>query len=295
MSNQKTNFDPAKWQERFFDIQKQVLGESREIMNRFFEKEIRVLGVSGSARDEFDMAQESSTSEWLLEKSLDECKKMGAEIKFLPLRKYNIRPCKACYSTTNAQCHFKCSCYPEGEKGDDMTNKIYDMCTWADAIIFATPVNNFKISSLMALFIDRLISMDGSLYPADPKDPKNKGLNKLHSQFIAEYTTETPGSGFLRRFAGKIGGIIVSGHEAGASLTISSLFMTLNHYGFLFPPFSNMYAVAGVCDQTASDKDKLQTPCYEEEARNVARNVMTVVKVLKRKEDFWWHYKGDIN
>lgn len=295
MAKQQSKLDAAKWQSRFLDIQKQILQESKKMRDRFFEKEIRVLGISGSARDEFDMAQEPSTTEWLLQKSLDECQKLGAETKLLPLRKYNIKNCKACYSTTNAQCHFKCTCYPEGDQGDDMTNKIYDMCTWADVMIFATPVNNFKMSSLMALFIDRLISMDGSLYPADPQDPKNKELNKLHSNFIASHATEEPGSGFLRRFAGKVGGIIVAGHEAGASLTISSLFMTLNHYGFLFPPFSNMYAIAGFCDQTAVDKSKLQIPCYEEDARKIAQNVMTAAKVLKRKGDYWWPYQGDIN
>ena len=295
MANSQSKIDAAKWQQRFLDIQKQVLQESKKMQDNFFNKKIRVLGVSGSARDEFDMAQDPSTTEWLLEKTLDECQKMGAETKILPLRKYDIKYCKACYSTTNAQCHFKCSCYSEGEKGDDMTNKIYDLCSWADVIIFATPVNNFKISSLMSLFVDRLISMDGSLYPADPQDPKNKELNKLHSQFIATHATDIPGSGFLRRFAGKVGGIIVAGHEEGASMAISSLFMTLNHYGFLFPPFSTMYAIAGVCDETSSDKEKLQIPCHEEDARNVAKNLVTATQVLKRKGDYWWHYKGDLN
>lgn len=41
-----------------------------------------------------------------------------------------------------------------------MSNILYDKILEADAIIFATPVNNFKISTLMAAFIDRCISLD---------------------------------------------------------------------------------------------------------------------------------------
>jgi len=285
----------VNWKKRFAEIRQKAITEGKDIQKHFFEPGIRVLGVSGSARDQFDMAQEDSTSEWLLSKCLDEAKKSGAETKLLSLRKYDIRPCKACYSTTNAQCHFKCTCYPQGEKGDDMTNKIYDMCMWADVIVFATPVNNFKMSSFMALFIDRLISMDGSLSPADPSDPKNKELNKLHTEYIEKHSSDEYGSGFLRRFLGKIGGIIVSGHEAGAGITISSLFLTLNYYGFLFPPFSSVYAVGDICEGTRTDIKKLRSPCYEEDARSLARNLITAAKIAKRKNDYWWDVKSSIN
>jgi multimeric flavodoxin WrbA len=279
----------------FIKRQTEAMADAKMIKKRFFEKEIRVLGISGSNRSRNDFAQEDSTTEWLLGKSLDEAKKLGAETKILKLRDYDIRPCKACYSTTNTQCHYKCTCYPEGKTGDDMTNMLYDMCAWADAIIFSTPVNNFKMSSLMALFIDRLISMDGSLKPALEKDMKNAEINKLHTKYIEETATDEFGSGFLRRLTGKIGGIIVSGHEAGASLTISSLFLTLNYYGLLFPPHSTMYAMGTVCDSTDKDKNRLQSPCYEDEAGLLAKNIMTAAKIAKRKDDYWWAYDGRAN
>jgi multimeric flavodoxin WrbA len=245
---------------------------------------IRVLGVSGSARDAYDMAREESNSEELLKRCLKHCEKMGAETELLALRKHSIGHCKACYSTTNTQCHFYCSCYPKATPaGDDMTNIIYDKLLKADAIIFATPVNNFKISTLMAAFIDRCISMDGSLGPADPKDPKNAELNKKHMKFI-ELTADpgVPGSGMLRRFPGKIAGVIVCGHEAGAGMTISNLFMTLNHYGMLFPPFSNMYAMNSVCNSTYSDKKNILGNWYDEEVKVVANNVMAAVKATRK-------------
>ena len=131
---------------RFRAIQKQTIAEAKKSLKK--NKTLRAIGISGSARDEFDMAAESSNSEFLLAESLKELKKYGVATELIPLRKYNIRHCKACYSTTNTQCHFYCSCYPRGTAtADDMSNILYDKILAADIIIFATPVNNFKMSS----------------------------------------------------------------------------------------------------------------------------------------------------
>jgi hypothetical protein len=75
----------------------------------------------------------------------------------------------------------------------------------------------------MKTFIDRCISFDGSLQPANPKVPKDKELNKKHMKFIELATNNNiPGSGMHRRFLGKVAGIIVTGHEAGAAQAISN-------------------------------------------------------------------------
>ncbi len=267
--------------DRFKHIREETIKEAQKLSRK--QGKIKVLGISGSARDETDSAQEASNSEELLKKCLEHCKKLGAETELIPLRKYQIEYCKACYSTTNTQCHFYCSCYPKGTPaGDDMTNVLYDKVLWADAIIFATPVNNFKISSLMALFIDRCISLDGSLQPANPSDPKNKELNKKQMKFI-EMTADqkVPGSGMLRRFPGKVAGIIVTGHEEGASMVISNLFMTLNHFGMIFPPFSNMYAMSSVCLSTHEDKAAVTGKCYDTTVKAVAENVLKTAQLLK--------------
>lgn len=276
--------------------QAEALKEAGDIKKHFFEKKIRVLGVSGSMRAKNDCPAEDSTTEWLLDKCLDEAKKLSADVKKLVLREYDIRPCKGCYSTTNTQCHYKCTCYPEGKEfGDDMTNKLYDIVSWADVIVFATPVHNFRVSSLMSLFLDRLISMDGSLSPAEIYHVKHKETNVKHTKFIEMTGNDKFGAGFLRRFTGKIAGVIVSGHEVGASLTISSLFMQLNHFGMLFPPFSSMYAINSICDGLYADKAKLRSSCYEEQARKLAHNLITAAKIAKRNSDYWWVYDGKSN
>lgn len=260
-------------------------------------KTIKALGISGSARDENDMAMEDSNSEFLLKECLQELKKLGAQTELIPLRKYDIKPCKACYSTTNTQCHFYCSCYPKGTPtADDMSNILYDKILEADILIFATPVNNFKISSYLALFIDRCISLDGSLPPADPQGAKDKELNKKHTKFIELMADDKiPGSGFLRRFIGKVGGIIVTGHEEGASQVISSLFMTLNHFGMLFPPWSNMYAMSSVAFPTYADKNFVTGSIFIDDVKILAHNTFLATKSLKNINKFDWKYDPSTN
>jgi multimeric flavodoxin WrbA len=292
---QKLGID-SKTLEMFKQVQEDALNEAKEMGLRN-NKKIKVLGISGSARDSKDMAQEDSNSEALLKKCLESCKKMGADVELIPLRTYDIKHCKACYSTANTHCHFYCTCYPKGKPtGDDMTNILYDKIIGADAIIFATPVNNFKISTLMATFIDRCISLDGSLGPANPKNPKDKALNVKQMKFI-EMTADNnvPGSGLLRRFLGKVAGIIVTGHEAGASMTISNLFLTLNNFGMLFPPFSHVYAMSSICNPTYKDKEIVTSDCYVEELEMLAKNVMTAVKTARSAKPTDWVYDYKTN
>src|SRR3989338_9063950 len=273
---------------RFKQIRRETMSEAKKL-NKKNNKKIKVLGVSGSARDIFDTAQEDSNSVELLKKCLNYCAKLGAATEFIQLKKFNIKYCKACYSTVNTQCHFYCSCYPKGTpEGDDMTNILYDKIIGADAIIFATPVNNFKISTLMAAFIDRCISLD-SLYPANPKVPKDKELNVKHMKFI-ELTADNnlPGSGMLKRFSGKIAGVITAGHEEGAAMVISNLFMALNSFGMLFPPFSSMYAMSSVCNSTYKDKPIVLSECFTGELKALAENVILAAKLAKKCKTTDW-------
>jgi len=273
---------------RFKEIRKNTITESKRLNKK--GRKIKAIGISSSSRDINDTAAEDSNSEFLLKVALDQLKKLGVEVELIPLRKYNIQYCKACYSTTNTQCHFYCSCYPKGTSaGDDMTNILYDKILAADIILFATPVNNFKISTKMATFIDRCISLDGSLEPVDPKNPKNKALNIKHTKFVeAMADQKIPGSGFLRRFMGKVAGIIVTGHEEGATMAISTLFMTLNHFGMLFPAWSNMYAMSSILYPTCADRESVRSKSYQEEARLIANNTFKLAKDLRKRKVTDW-------
>jgi len=282
--------------ERFKQIRTETIKEAKKI-SKHKNKKITILGISSSARSKEDMAQEESNSERLLIHSLDHAKKLGAHTELIKLRDYKIEHCKACYSTTNMQCHMYCSCYPKGTPaGDDMSNILYDKILEADIILFATPVNNFKISSLLSMFIDRCISLDGSLKPANPDFTKDKALNTKHSKFVSMCADQKiPGSGFLRRFSGKIAGIIVTGHEEGASMAISSLFMTLNHFGMIFPPWSNVYAMSSNKNMTHEDKPIVLSEMYIKEVEELAENSMIMAKLTRKfgKQDWRYDYSSN--
>jgi len=172
-----------------------------------------------------------------------------------------------------------------------MTNILYDKVLEADVIVFATPVNNFKISTLMSAFIDRCISLDGSLKPANPSNTKDKQLNIKHMKFIElTHDNNIPGSGMLRRFLGKVAGVIATGHEEGATMAISNLFMALNHFGMIFPPFSNMYAMSDVCRSNYEDKKIVLSDCYKEEAEMLAKNVMLAANSIRSCKCTDWVY-----
>ena len=282
--------------ELFKTVSEKAIKEYKNL-NQLKKGKIKILGISGSARDELDMAQEKSNSEELLETALAELKKLGAEVELIKLRDYKIGYCKACYSTCNTQCHFYCTCYAKNTPlADDMTNKLYDKILGADGIIFATPVNNFSVSTLMKTFLDRCISLDGSLSPANPKMPKDKNLKREHMKYIKETANkDKPETGMLRRFSGKVAGIITTGHEEGTSMAISSLFMTLNHFGMLFPPFSNMYAMSSYKNSTFEDKTITLSESYKEEAKMIAKNVLLGIKATRNMKPFDWKYDCRLN
>jgi len=286
----------SKKERQFLAVQKKALQEAK-LLTKLKTGKVKVLGISGSARDPSGMAKEESNSERLLKICLEQCKKLGAEAELLSLREYDIKPCQACYSTINTHCHYPCSCYPKGTPaGDDMSNILYDKVLAADVLLFATPINNFKISSYLSLFLDRCISLDGSLAPAEIKNTKDKELNRQQMRFIAAHADpEKSGSGMLRRFAGKVGGIIVTGHESGASLAISSLFLTLNHFGVLFPPFSTVAALASYCQTTDQDKKIVLSACYTDEVKLLAENVILAAQLARKTPATDWRYDNRTN
>jgi len=78
-------------------------------------------------------------------------------------------------------------------------------------------------------------------------------------------------------------------------MAISNMFMTLNHYGMLFPPFSNMYAMSSICDSTYKDKKLVLIDCYFEEAKLLAENVLNVVNSAKKIKPTDWKYDNKAN
>jgi multimeric flavodoxin WrbA len=87
----------------------------------------------------------------------------------------NIHPCKACFSTAAALCHWPCSCYPNHAMGQtqDWMNEIYPMWVAAHGVMIITPVNWFQVSSPLKLMMDRLVCADGG----NPDPTRTEGKN----------------------------------------------------------------------------------------------------------------------
>jgi multimeric flavodoxin WrbA len=129
-----------------------------------------VLLINGSSRSEHTCPGEMSKSFRLVELAREVFEADAhTSVEVLDLSRLaaeygrRIHPCKACFSTAAALCHWPCSCYPNyslGQTGDWM-NEIYPMWVAAHAIMIVTPVNWYQVSSPLKLMMDRLVCADG--------------------------------------------------------------------------------------------------------------------------------------
>src|SRR5262249_23189567 len=93
----------------------------------------------------------------------------GAAVEILDLSRLaseygrTIHPCKACFSTAAALCHWPCSCYPNYSLGQtqDWMNDSYLMWVEAHGVMIVTPANWYQVSSPLKLMMDRLVCADG--------------------------------------------------------------------------------------------------------------------------------------
>src|SRR3546814_19130132 len=90
----------------------------------------------------------------------------------------HIHPCKACFSTAPALCHWPCSFYPNYALGQtqDMMNDIYPLWVRAHGIMLNTPVNWYHTASPMQLMIARLFCAVGG--NPHPTSTHGKGAQK---------------------------------------------------------------------------------------------------------------------
>lgn len=177
---------------------------------------MRFLIVNGSSRSEHTCPGEMSKS-WrftaMAKRILGAPK--NAEVTVLDLSRLTseygreIHPCKACFSTAAALCHFPCSCYPNYALGQtqDWMNEIYPMWVEAHGVMIITPVNWYMTSSPLKLMIDRLVCADGG----NPDPTLTQGKDpKLAKQI------ELDGWDYPRHLAGRQFAIVVHGDAEGA-------------------------------------------------------------------------------
>lgn len=182
----------------------------------------RVLLINGSSRSEHTCPGEMSKSWRLVEIARDALEGQGIAVEILDLSRLaseygrEIHPCKACFSTAPALCHWPCSCYPNYSLGQvhDWMNEIYPMWVEAHGVMIVTPVNWYQVTSPMKLMMDRLVCADGG----NPDPTLTHGKKPAEAKAI-----EMEGWDYPKHLDGRVFSVVVHGDVEGAENVRRSL------------------------------------------------------------------------
>jgi multimeric flavodoxin WrbA len=240
----------------------------------------RILLINGSSRSEHTCPGEMSKSYRLVEIAGDALSETGdLNVEILDLSRLaseygrNIHPCKACFSTSPALCHWPCSCYPHYALGQtqDWMNEIYPQWVAAHGVMIVTPVNWYQVSSPLKLMMDRLVCADGG----NPDPTRTHGKDAKRAQEL-----ELEGWPYPRHLAGRVFSVVVHGDAEGAAGVRRSLSdwlrsmqlvpagsaAELDRYIGYWKPYATGHAEL--------DADK----ALQEEVRNAARTLREAVQ-----------------
>jgi multimeric flavodoxin WrbA len=182
----------------------------------------RILVINASSRSEHTCPGEMSKTFRLAQVAQDVLVNGNAAVDFLDLSRLtseygrHIHPCKACFSTSPALCHWPCSCYPNYALGQtqDWMNEIYPLWVAAHGIMIVTPVNWYQPSSPLKLMMDRLVCADGG--NPDPTRTRGKDAQKAKELELA-------GWNYPRHLAGRLFAVAVHGDTEGARSAADTL------------------------------------------------------------------------
>ncbi|HYD88633.1 MAG TPA: flavodoxin family protein [Vitreimonas sp.] len=244
---------------------------------------LRILLINSSSRSEHTCPGEMSKSFRLAEIARHAIEAEG-EIEIDPLNlsdlasEYGrkIHPCKACFSTAAALCHWPCSCYPNYAMGQtlDWMNDIYPLWVGAHGVMIVTPVNWYHTSSSLKLMIDRLVCADGG----NPDPTRTHGKDAAKAKEI-----ELQGWDYPRHLAGRLFAVVAHGDVEGAENTRRALsdwlcYMQLRPAG----PMAELDRYIGYWAPYASSHDALdEDESIQEEVRNAARTLARALKAQR--------------
>ena len=253
----------------------------REAEERYAERgRPAILLINCSSRSEHTCPGEMSKSYRLIEIAREVfAAAPGVEIEVLDLSRLaseygrHIYPCKACFSTAAALCHWPCSCYPNHSLGQtqDWMNDIYPMWVMAHGIMIVTPVNWYQVSSPLKLMMDRLVCADGG----NPDPTRTQGKNAELAKEI-----ELDGWDYPRHLAGRLFAVVVHGDVEGAENVRRSIsdwlcFMQLRPAGAT----AELDRYIGYWKPYATSHDELDADtALQEEVRNAARTLLEGVR-----------------
>jgi len=251
---------------------------------------LRVLMINGSSRSEHTCPGEISKSWRLADLACGILEGEGITVELLDLSRLaseygrHIHPCKACFSTAAALCHWPCSCYPNYSLGQaqDMMNDIYPLWVEAHGVMIVTPVNWYSPTSPMKLMMDRLVCADGG--NPDPSLTHGKDA-------AAAKREELKGWPYPRHLKGRLFAVAVHGDVEGAENVRRSLcdwmrFMHMESAG----AEAELDRYIGYWQPYATSHDALdKDEAIQEEVRNAAR---TLAEALRARRAGRLHQPG---
>jgi multimeric flavodoxin WrbA len=180
------------------------------------EQPSRVLLINASPRSEHTCPGEMSKSYRLLQiarEIFDTESALACDVLDLSrlASEYGrqIHPCKACFSTSPALCHWPCSCYPNHSLGqvNDWMNEIYPLWVAAHGVMIVSPVHWYQAPAALKLMMDRLVCADGG--NPDPSTTQGKNASRAKELELAGWT-------YPRHLSGRVFSVVVHGDTAGA-------------------------------------------------------------------------------
>lgn len=212
-------------------------------------KKIRVLGISGSSRQQPVM----SKSEAMLDKALAQYREFGCTTEFIRLKDLKIHECEGNYSENPAYCTYPCQSTMKYE--DDEMQKVYDAVLACDILILATPIRWNNHSALIQKFVER--------------------MNAIENQY----------SWFGNRMIqNKVAGLIVIGHVDGVQHVAGNLMNFFSWLGFHIPEVAIASWVGENDEDTTKDRDLIDNNRYtQEDLSNLVLSALRLACALKQQ------------
>src|SRR5215472_2557874 len=244
----------------------------------------RILLVNGSSRSDQSCPGEMSKTWRLVEMARDLVQKEeGFEVDIIDLSRLTseygrvIYPCKACVSTSQALCHWPCSCYPNFAMGqvNDWMSEIYPLWAAAHGVMIVTPVNWYQAPSGLKAMIDRLVCADGG----NPDPTTTGGKDPQRAKDL-----EMKGWNYPRHLAGRVFSVVVHGDAAGTETLRRILTDWLKDMGLISAGHAaELDRYVGYFEPYATSHEALDhDQAFQEETRNAARALVEAVKLLRR-------------
>jgi multimeric flavodoxin WrbA len=243
----------------------------------------RILLVNGSSRSDQSCPGEMSKTWRLVEMARDlVLEEKGFAVDIIDLSRLTseygrvIYPCKACVSTSQALCHWPCSCYPNFAMGqvNDWMSEIYPLWAAAHGVMIITPVNWYQAPSSLKLMIDRLVCADGG----NADQTTTSGKDPVRAKQL-----ELAGWSYPKHLAGRLFAVSVHGDAAGVENLRRILTDWLEDLGLIRAARgATTGAYIGYYEPYATSHDDFDKDHgFREEIANAARSLISAVKLQR--------------